>query len=516
MSVDLLRAINASYRVTKEADSQCRDLLRNLGHEARYMAARLAIARSLSNPDAPETIGDDEDLAVAIKGQQLFGDGDDPNAWIALIVEHANQSDISQREFRSLVASHWRRGAALLSRDWEEAGGDVHTFVARLAEIANLSGGAVVAVSPVGGGMGQTAVTTAIELPVGPVSEDARVNESVVFHLNAPGGSPHMAIMGGTNSGKTYTATTILSRFAAYGKFPFLAFDFKGDLSGKLAGDVGAKIVSPPRMPVPLDVLAVGQNDAVGIAEAAARIRESIARVKGAKLGGVQADALREAIQAVLRARTDERPAEIRDIARALAVEYQRRDRQEDELTATLNELTQFTLFDPQMSPSEFFSGSWIVGLPQDGAPEARRLIVNMTLDSLDRWLNAQPDAPVVDGRQSIRHVCMLDEAHIILRTKLPALSNLIRMSRSKGGVFMLVSQSPDDFEGQEEGFLDNMGLTVAFNTQAKPGPTRRVFGSGFSLTDMAVGEALCRIRTEAKTRHIVAWRPPSDLQPAG
>jgi hypothetical protein len=101
----------------------------------------------------------------------------------------------------------------------------------------------------------------------------------------------------------------------------------------------------------------------------------------------------------------------------------------------------------------------------------------------------------------------MLDEAHVILQTKLPALSNLIRMSRSKGGVIMLVSQSPDDFEGEDEGFLDNMGLTLAFNTQAKAGPTRRVFGSGASLTDLNVGEALCRIRSEAKTRRIIAWR---------
>lgn len=102
----------------------------------------------------------------------------------------------------------------------------------------------------------------------------------------------------------------------------------------------------------------------------------------------------------------------------------------------------------------------------------------------------------------------MLDEAHVILSTKLPALSNLIRMSRSKGGAIMLVSQSPDDFESDDEGFLDNMGMTVAFNTQAKAGPTKTVFGGNYALGDLPVGEAYCRIRTEAKTRRIVAWRP--------
>ena len=163
----------------------------------------------------------------------------------------------------------------------------------------------------------------------------------------------------------------------------------------------------------------------------------------------------------VLRSRNAQHPPIIADVARALTVEYQRRNRKPDELTATLNELTQFTLFDPRMEPAEFFSRSWVIRLPQDSTPEVRRLIINLTLDALDRWLNAQPDAPISEGRRALRHVMMLDEAHFILQTKLPALSNLIRMSRSKGGAIMLVSQSPDDFEGEDEGFLDNMGLTL-------------------------------------------------------
>ncbi len=114
----------------------------------------------------------------------------------------------------------------------------------------------------------------------------------------------------------------------------------------------------------------------------------------------------------------------------------------------------------------------------------------------------------MTDGRRALRHITMLDEAHVILSTRLPALSNLVRMSRSKGGVVMLVSQSPDDFEGDEEGYLDNMGLTAAFSTQAKPGPTRAIFGPGTSLVDLSVGQAAVRIRTDPRTRKIIAWEP--------
>ena len=72
----------------------------------------------------------------------------------------------------------------------------------------------------------------------------------------------------------------------------------------------------------------------------------------------------------------------------------------------------------------------------------------------------------------------------------------------------LLASQSPDDFEGAEDSYLDNMGMTLAFNSQAKPGPTKRIFGNAQSLTGLNVGEALCRIRSEAKTRKVVLWRP--------
>ncbi len=316
-----------------------------------------------------------------------------------------------------------------------------------------------------------------------------------------------MAIMGGTNSGKTYTAITMLRKLRSFGDVPILAFDFKGDLADKLASDIGAEVLSPPRVPVPLNVLAVQIADDTGIRESAGRIRESIARVKISKVSGVQSEALRESVLQVLRARNAPPPT-LQSVAKALTQEYQKRSRKPDELTATLNELTQFNLFEPRLSPSEFFAKSWVIRLPQDSTAEVRRLVINLTLDALDRWINSLPDAPVVEGRRALRHVCMLDEAHVIIETKLPALSNLMRMSRSKGGVVMLVSQSPDDFEGTEDGFLDNMGLTLAFGSQAKAGPTKAIFGPGASLVDLSVGEAFCRIRTEAKTRRIIAWRP--------
>jgi len=507
MSLNLFEVTNALYRTTRTADGQCAELLKRLGYKVRYLAARLALARSLSLPDTPDDVeAGEEEAATPIRGHQLFGSGTDAAVWVALIVQRAGDADLAHKDFRRLVAAHWRRGAALLTKDWEESGENLGSFVMRLADLANLPIG-----EPTDGGdewSDEIVLTAPLMLPIGPIAEDIQTGEPVAFDLNVPGGSPHIAIMGGTNSGKTYTAVTMIKRVRSYGRVPILAFDFKGDLTERLAADVGAEVVSPPRTAVPLDVLSVQVEDETGLREAAGRIRESIGRVKSSKLSGVQADALREAVLQTLRTRAGMRRPTLADVAKTLEMEYVDRNRNPDELTATLNEVTQFTLFEPRMSPVEFFGRSWIIRLPQDGTTEVRRLVINMTLDALDRWLNAQEDAPTADGRRGLRHICLLDEAHVILATRLPALSNLIRMGRSKGGAVMLVSQSPDDFEGEDEGFLDNVGLTLAFNTQAKPGPTRRIFGTRASLADLAVGEALCRIRTEASTRRVTVWKP--------
>jgi DNA sulfur modification protein DndE len=501
---------NSQYHTTRAADAQCAEVLQRLGYKHRYFAARLAIARSLGQTDQPGNAEREEsdDDATPIRGVQLFGDGSSPLAWLALITQHCGRADLSRKDFQKLVSAHWRRGAELLSRDWDEANANLSAFVARLADLAQLEGTGATASRPWAEPFSD--YTGALSLPVGPVAEDRDTGEPVVFQVNAPGGSPHVAIMGGTNSGKTYTAVTMVRRLHAVGTVPVLAFDFKGDLSEKLAPHIAAEITTPPRSSVPLNVLAVATPDDTGMREAAGRIRDSIGRIKNSKLSGIQSDALREAIFHVLQRQTKERPATLADVSRALIAEYRRLGRAQDELTSTLNELTQFELFSPRELPGQFFSRSRIIRLPQDSTMELRRLVINLTLDALDRWLNALPDSQVVEGRRGLRHVCMLDEAHLVLANRLPALGNLIRMSRSKGGMIMLISQSPDDFEGEDESFLDNMGLTVAFNTQAKPGPTRVIFGGGISLADLPVGEAFCRIRTEAKTRRIIAWRPES------
>ena len=498
------------FRTTRTGDAICADLTRKLGWRNRYVAARLAVGRSLSIPEQPPTLSDrdSEDMATSMRGRQLFGDDDHAAAWMALITQHCDDAELTKRALQGLVARHWHRGALLLRRDWEACGEQMQGFVARLAELASFSGdgdrrddASLTAATPTYAGE--------VRLPVGEIARDLFSDEEVTFSVNGAGGSPHMAIMGGVGSGKTRTAIHMLGTLRQSCELPLLAFDFKGDLTDDFKSSFGATPITPPTMAVPLDVLSISSNDETSVKTAAARIRDSIASVKDRRPSGIQSEALRVAVETVLRRRSPDAPANLSGVALALDAEYESRGRKADELSSTLKELTQFILFKPELSPAEFFARSWIIQLPQDGSAEMRRLIINLTLDALDRWINSLPDAPSDDnGTRSLRHLTMLDEAHVILSTRLPALGNLVRMSRSKGGSVMLISQSPDDFEGAEDGYLDNMGLTLAFNTQAKPGPTKRIFGGTSSLTGLQRGEALCRIRSEARTQKVQCWAP--------
>lgn len=509
MSVSLSDLTTATFKTTRAADAVCVEINTRLGGKHRYVAARLAIARSLSFATPPTDLSDEDadDFATALRGIQLFGEGRDAAAWLAMIVQRCKEPDLPKKRLQALVAAHWKRGAEQL-KDWEESGEDLASFVALVAEMANFSG--------VGAGVEDAedtieAVAGEALLAVGAVALDIKTNERVIFPLNGSGGSPHMATMGGVGSGKTRTAVHILKDLRSQVATPILAFDFKGDLAPVLGPSYEANVVSPPEAPVPLDVLHLAGSSDTAVKTTAARIRDSLGSVKQKRPTGVQSEALREAVASVLRRKVKGERVELADVAAALEEEYAERARKPDELTAMLNELVDLKLFSPDHSPAEFFSGSWIIQLPQDGSAEQRRLIINLTLDALDRWLNSQPDAPTDEfGRRALRHVTMLDEAHVILPTKLPALGNLVRMSRSKGGVVMLVSQSPDDFDSGEEGYLDNMGLTLAFNTQAKLGPTRRIFGDVSSLTTLNKGEGYCLIRSDPKVRKIRCWEPPT------
>ena len=161
-------------------------------------------------------------------------------------------------------------------------------------------------------------------------------------------------------------AAAMLRAIREQAPVPLLAFDFKGDLAGftgtqgqtALGETFEAQVIEPPRMPIPLDVLALSQKDQFGIDEAALRFRESFSRLKGSKLGDRQRNYVHEAATCAL---STEEPCELRNIRDRLLEVYEEHEAKEDGATSSMEELCRFPLFEPKMSLAEFFQKSWII-----------------------------------------------------------------------------------------------------------------------------------------------------------
>ena len=515
MSISLVEVAGASFRTDNDSDKLNTEFLGRLGMSKRYLPARLAISRSLAM-DIPIKLPAKEQEMVSgkvIKGDTLFGTGKYLSVWLALILERANEPDINTKELVVLVGAHWRRGLRKLDEEWKQADNDITQFVTRLMEIAELplEGGTELPHPPAPSTSGKTFSSGIIELPMGEVGEDVHTKEVVTWSMNGKGWAPHIAIMGGSGSGKTVMATAMLRAIHKQAPVPLLAFDFKGDLehfTGITPGQdplgkiFGAQVIAPPRTPIPLDVLALGSKDEFSIHNAALRFRESFSRLKHSRLGDKQRSYVLDATKLAL---TTKKPCELHHIYDRLTEVYLEHEAKEDGALVNMKEICDFPLFKPDLSPAEFFQKSWIIKLPPDVPKDSKTIVVNLLLDALDQHLNGLVDADTsTDGARGLRVLCMIDEAHQILSTKLPSLSRLIRMSRSKGGAVMLISQSPDDFSGEDDEFLDNMGMVVAFSTKAKPGAAKRVFGKSINLMGLQTGQ--CFVRLEKSTRKIRAW----------
>lgn len=240
MALNLLEVSTAGFRTTREADQQCERLKNALGYKVNYLVARLAIARSLALTDhpPPEMKDEEDDGGRTIRGHQLFGEGPDAAAWVSLLVQRAGNPNLSRRDLQALVLAHWKRGAQLLVDDWDAMGHSLPRFVDRLAGAAGLpAAGSSNGSSATSGRPEAAAYANPVAVPIGEVGEDADTGEPVFFPLNAPGGSPHMAIMGGVGSGKTRTAARMLRAIRDVVPVPLLAFDFKGDLASAYSLD---------------------------------------------------------------------------------------------------------------------------------------------------------------------------------------------------------------------------------------------------------------------------------------
>jgi DNA sulfur modification protein DndE len=502
----ILSLNNAAFRTSHVADKINDGFMGKLGQRNRNVVARLAIARSLGVAESPSAIpGDeaDEDGAV-IKGFNLFGD--DLALWVSLLVERAELAEPTTRVLQELIARHWRRGINMLDDEWRECHGEFDRFVLQLAGRGGLREGS--GPLPVNLGSEGTFVPRAVpvNLTIGSPGLDVQTQQPVRWLLNGRGNSPHIAVMGTLGTGKTRLAMEMLRQARRQTGCPVILFDMaKGDLAAdqELIRELGAEVIRAPGAAVPLDVLYTPDTSGPEITNAAMRFRESFQRVTTNAPGGAQLDALRDAAQ---RALSGARPVRISDVRDRLREVYSEKRRRDDVVVATFNDLTSWNLFEPKFTPTQFFSRSWIIDV-HEATETAQRLIVFLVIDALYTYLKLLPDSEMdAQKHRALRVILGIDEARKVLGYKQPSLVGLVRESRSKGGVVTLISQSPDDFDAEDDNFLENIGLGICFRTNARARALTAVLGQPVDLGSLPNGVCITRLVGGHGVTRIRAW----------
>jgi hypothetical protein len=516
---NLTRIDRLRYRPTKTAEDFLGLVRQSLMPGDKAAVARLAVARSLSTPEkAPGgKLPEGVEMGNAIEGTHLFGD--DADVWACLISASVAGPVSDSATFRALVEYHWDRGAALLKEDYDESGQSDVEFVVRLAGMA-----------PNGSGRKWTPTTEPVQAggPLstgfGAVSVEFGTETPVSFTLNSPGTSPHLAIMGRTRSGKSRTGLDIASSIVAQTDIPLILIDPKGEFvkNGELLNKKewggqclsrffpGIRPLDVPLGTIPLDFLWRSSSfTSHDLAQLAISFKDSFQKCIRSK-GDVVLDILREAVLELLR--TQRMPISLDDVLRKFNEMAEYAGKAAGGIGAKLGEINSLGMIKPVSAPAEFFSQRWVISFGSCSS-EPKKLAIFLLLDALNSYLLSLPDSDVDSGgNRAIRHLLVVDEARETLSYRHGALSSLIRKSASKGGITVLLSQGPDDFDQEEDDFLEQMGTVGVFVLSSSSVKSLTgAFGKKMRVEDFAdknlpTGVAMVKFPGQPPKK-VVAWK---------
>lgn len=469
--ISLENVLVSNFQTSAEADKITEMLKGKLALSVRYRIARLAIGRSLGESSFPAQNVDAQ--GRTIKGDLLFGLEEYP-LWVGLLVtnlkKYGPKPELTIATLQNAVRRHWHRGVMLLLEDWKEAEEDPRKFWeilirrrAMLPDTVSKSGKYSETHYDDEIGFISLAKPVYIDLGKGVDAPHEQYNRLV----NGVGSSPHMAIMGQSGSGKTRIMKEVLKQIHAQTAAPVLLLDLgKGDLADDTAliDALEAKVLRVPEDGIPLDMFyGSNQNDEVAT-DTVMGFRDSFSSVVQGKLGPKQLDNLREALKLLFISQGE---ITLEHVRARLDQFYEDNDLKVDSVMSTINDLTQYTIFKPEYSPQQFFSRNWIITFAH-AHDTIKNLAVFLLMDALNTYMKRSPEAPQDnEGHRAIRLVLAVDEARHLLAAKHDALSDNIRLHRAKGLVVTLASQSPDDYDGKSDDYLENIGLPICFNTNA-------------------------------------------------
>lgn len=504
--IDTTKVWLANFTTSADATKQGKELFNRLGFSAHYQVARLAIGRSLGEPAFPEAAPDAK--GNAIKGNLLFGDEQrGALLWLGLLVENVYQyspnKTITLEVLQHAVRDHWQRGIMLLQQDWEDAG-DYSKFVELLItrRAALPSDGDYLTTDDSEGSQQGKLVAKPIALNLG---SDKDSGELTRWVINGQGYSPNVAIMGQAGSGKTRMMLKLLTELRELTNVPVLLIDAgKDELAERsdLANALGATVLKIPNQAIPLDIFAGSTVSTESARDVTIAFRESLDKALAKGLTDNQKMRVLDVLKPLFGKRKN---ITMLDIKQAIERHYEDNNIRPDRVVTIPNELCQYKLFEPTLSPAEFFNQSWI--LTFGGAPaESRRLTMFLLFDALHRYLQTLSESPMDENNhRAIRMAVAIDEARPLLDAKHDGLSKMVRLHRSHGLTVFMASQSPDDYAGQSDDYMEQIGLPICFKTNAtSTAVLNNMFKSKPNFSSLESGTCLTVI--ENSTRKVRAF----------
>ena len=162
----------------------------------------------------------------------------------------------------------------------------------------------------------------------------------------------------------------------------------------------------------------------------------------------------------------------------------------------------------------EIADGEFMVLVGPSGSGKSTVLRIAAGLDEASAgevWIGdvmVNDDAPMDrQNHRALRLVLVVDEARRVLNYGQLSLIGLVRESRSKGASVFLISQSPDDFDTDEEDFLSQIGLTACFRSNSTcPKVLKACLGQTVDLAGLPDGVAVTRLPGQPGVTRIKAW----------
>lgn len=493
MPFDMNELFTAHFSISTDAAETARKLKRDLGFESNYEVARLALGLSMGQDRYPVKQGTGS--AGTIRGNILFGKDDYP-LWIGLLLTNylhyhpEEENNISLSMLQSAVRAHWDNGIRIMYDLWEQCDEDENKFWDKLIRSHADLPDVVLHEEKSLSSSSSSSPAGAVRLVLGHVlRKNGETGDEFAHDVNGKGYAPHIAIMGQAGSGKTRVMTHILQQMKKQAQCPVILVDLgKGDLgrNDALIQSLGATVLSVPEQPIPLDMFHVADMADTNLTTAAMEnFRDAFTQVAG-KLGPKQSDNIAEALLPLFR--TQQRIT-FQKIKETVDTFYVDNGLSKDSVVSTVNSLTLRELFRPELSPDEFFRKSWVITFA-NARTEVKTFAVCLLLSALDFYLKRQPEAALdTDGYRSLHLVLAIDEARELLGMNHVGLANNIRLHRSKGLSVILVSQSPDDYDGKKDDYLENIGLPLCLKTNAaSPRSLKNMFKGDVNFASLQPG----------------------------